>query len=269
MALAVAIAAARIEAQITRAEEARFAARQAALDGLDYAAWRIAAEDAGQIEKLSTYGFSINGYEVAFKPSLESEKLDINLASETTIASFFSALGLENDEANQLAARIADWRDEDDLARPNGAEGRDYTSARNGEKIGDRLFYSIDELKLVLGAPHDVVECALPALTIFGDGSPPSSSFMQTLYGRDLERTATASSARLGTALRSAAAGRRYAITASSKSEKDNGQAYELTGVFRITGGRERPYEWIAQFESQDTMPETIAECSQHLATKN
>jgi hypothetical protein len=61
MALVVAIAAARIEAQITRAEEAKFVARQAALDGLDCAAWRIAAEDAGQLDKLSAYAFSING----------------------------------------------------------------------------------------------------------------------------------------------------------------------------------------------------------------
>lgn len=250
MALAIAIAAARIEAQITAAEWERFAARQAAIDGLDYAAWRIAAVDRGERDALASYVFEINGYEVRFAPAAESEKLDINLAGEATLSSFFRVLGMEPEEADKFAARIADWRDEDDLSRPNGAEASDYINARNGERIGDRPFYSADELALVLDAPADIVECALPALTIFGDGAPPSGALMQRLYGADIDRQEQPTRARLGTASRSAAAGRRYAITAAAeKAGDETAKPYELTGVFRITGGTERPYEWIAQFD--------------------
>lgn len=252
MALAIAIAAARIEAQITAAEWKRFAARQAAQDGLDYAAWRIAAVDRGETDALASYVFEINGYEVRFARSPESEKLDINLAGETRLSSFFRVLGMEPEEADKFAARIADWRDEDDLSRPNGAEARDYANARNGEKISDRPFYSADELALVLDAPQDIVSCALPALTIFGDGAPPSASLMQRLYGASTDQQEAPTRARLGTASRSAAAGRRYAITAAArKADGETSKLHELTGVFRITGGRERPYEWIAQFEGE------------------
>lgn len=253
MALAIAIASARIEAQITAAHWEAFAARQAAMDGLEYAAYRIAVEDSGDMAGLSGLAFSINNYDVSFTPAADSEKLDINLAGEPTLASFFLVLGVGPQEAESIAARIADWRDEDDLSRPNGAEARDYKTARNGEHIGNRLFYSVDELKLVLNAPPDIIECALPALTIFGDGTPPSTRLLQTLYGADIERGEAISAARLGTASRSATVGRRYAITATAKKhETRNERALSLTGIFRITGGRDAPFEWIAQFEQTE-----------------
>ncbi len=250
VALAVALASARIEARISAARESAFLARQAAADGLEYAAQVIAGERGGQIEAISTLEFSINGYEVSFSPAEESEKLDINLASEQVLAGFFRFLGEEEENATKLAARVADWRDTDDLARPNGAERRDYAAARNGERIGNRLFYSADELLLVLGMPPMLAKCAMPTLTVFGDGGAPSSALLMKLYNRDMQRSDAGSSVQLGTASRSAAAGRRYAITASAKNIDNPGKrGAALTGIFRITGAQTKPYEWIAQFE--------------------
>lgn len=249
MSLATAIATARIEAQITASSWARFSEKQAAMDGLDYAAWRIAAEEAGSLDRLNTFAFSMNGYDVRFTRSIEIEKLDINLASERTLAGFFTALGREQDEATAIAARIADWRDPDDLFRPNGAEARDYARARNGEQIGNRPFYSLDELALVLGMPEMLIECAAPALTLFGNGGAPSTALLSELYGANMEADADASGARLGTASRSAAPGQRYAITAEAvRAENQSARPFRLTGVFRITGRRDRPYAWIVQF---------------------
>jgi hypothetical protein len=262
MALAAAIGAARIETKLTAMEWRSFAAREAAKNGLDYAAHRIAVREGGRLDQLRRFKLSMNGYDVTFSPSLESEKLDINLASEQTLASFFRFLGQPLQDADALAARIADWRDEDDLARPNGAEGRDYVNARNGERIGDRLFYSADELRLVLGFSEDLLTCALPALTIFGDSTPPSRGLMQFLYSGDMERPHNAERVRLENDARNAAAGRRYAITATAR--KTNGaseRAFVLTGVFRITGRREQPYEWIAQFtESDENAPKVVCD---------
>jgi general secretion pathway protein K len=253
VALAVALASARIEARISASRENAFLARQAAADGLEFAAQAIAVERAGQIEAISTLEFSINGYDVSFSQAQESEKLDINLANEQTLADFFHFLGEEEENATKLAARVADWRDADDLARPNGAERREYAAARNGERIGNRLFYSADELSLVLGMSPTLAKCAMPALTVFGDGGAPSSTFLTRIYARDMQRSDAASGVQLGTASRSAAAGRRYAITASAKNtyHPDRRDA-ALTGIFRITGAQTKPYEWIVQFDASE-----------------
>ncbi len=253
VALAVALGSARIEARIATAREYSFLAHQAALDGLEFAAQSIAAERSGQLNDISSLNFSINGYEVSFSPALESEKLDINLASEQTLANFFAFLGEEPEDATKLAARVTDWRDADDLTRPNGAERRDYASAKNGERIANRPFYSTDEMQLVLGMPKLLLKCALPAITVFGDGGTPSSSLLTRIYARDIPRDGAAAGVQLGTSSRSATAGRRYAITATSKNldnAKRPGSA--LTGVFRITGAQSRPYEWIVQFEPSE-----------------
>lgn len=253
VALAVALASARIEARIAAARENTFLARQAAADGLEFAAQAIASKRAGRIEGVSTLEFSINGYDVSFSPAQESEKLDLNLASEQVLADFFRFLGEEEENATKLAAHVADWRDTDDLARPNGAERRDYAAARNGERIGNRLFYSADELSLVLGISPKLAKCAMPVLTVFGDGRAPSAALLTKLYNRDTQRNDAASGVQLGTASRSAAAGRRYAITASAKSRTNPGhRGVALTGVFRITGAQTRAYEWIARFDASE-----------------
>jgi len=250
VALAVALASARIEARIAAGRENAFLAHQAAADGLEFAAQTIAAERAGRIDDISSLDFSINGYDVSFSPAQESEKLDINLASEQALAGFFQFLGEKPENATELAARVADWRDADDLARPNGAERRDYATARNGERIGNRPFHSADEITLVLGMQETLAKCALPALTVFGDGGAPSSALLTRLYSRDMQRSEAGAGVQLGTASRSAAAGRRYAVTATAKNAEDPGRrGAAITGVFRITGAQTKPYEWIVQFD--------------------
>lgn len=260
-ALAVALAFARIEARIAASRMEAFESHRAAADGLEFAARAIAEERAGRMDDLNALEFSINGYEMTFAPARESERLDLNLTGEETLARFFRFLGEERQDAVKLAARVADWRDEDHLVRPNGAEARDYLTARNGENIGNRPFYSVDELLLVLDMPEDLAQCAMPALTIFGDGSAPSSALLTELYGRDMARTERAQSVQLGTASRSAAAGRRYAVSATAtKAEDSTHRSITLTGVFRITGAPTQPFEWIAQFEA-GMEPTTISRC--------
>ncbi len=249
-ALAIALMSARIEAQITAAREETFIANVSAKSGLDFAAQWISMENSGSLDGLTTLEFSINGYGVRFAPAIESEKLDINLAGEQTLKQFFEFLGVKPDEAAKLAARTADWRDVDDLSRANGAERHDYATARNGERIGNRPFYSADELRLVLGMPEEIARCAMPALTIFGDGGAPSDALLSKVYGRNMDRSDALQRVQLGTSSRSAAAGRRYAITATAEKESARHKSpTAITGVFRITGARHEPYEWIAQFE--------------------
>ncbi len=61
----------------------------------------------------------------------ESAKIDVNAASETLLKSLLQNLGGQDAEsAQRLVEAIADWKDADDLRRPNGAEGADYLRGR-------------------------------------------------------------------------------------------------------------------------------------------
>ncbi len=250
VALAIAIASARIEARIERARLEGVQRDLALGNALDYAAMRIASENRPVDDSVRSISFASNGYNVSIETAREAGKLDINLASEAMLEAFFAFQGLDQQEAARLAARVADWRDADDLPRPNGAERLDYARARNGERIGNRPFYAIEELSLVLDMPEEIVRCAAPAMTIFGDGDLPDPDLLQEVYGRDFGARVTTSTTTLGTASRAAAAGRRYAITAIAiKTNGASTRPVERTGVFRVTGAGATPYEWIAQFD--------------------
>jgi general secretion pathway protein K len=82
----------------------------------------------------------------------ESAKIDLNAASEALLKSLLQNLGGQDAEsAQRLVEAIADWRDADDLRRPNGAEGADYLAA--GRKTGpaNAPFETTGDLQRVLG----------------------------------------------------------------------------------------------------------------------
>ena len=166
--LAGTLAITRTELRGVHARGEALKAHTAAQSGFDIGAQLLASgevQNLNELQRLDT--ITINEYEISFAPTEESRKLDINLASEETFKTLFTFLGQEPDEAEKLAARIADWRDVDDLPRPNGAEKSDYTTARNNEEIKNRPFYSVEEMALVLGMPTELLNCAAPAFTVF------------------------------------------------------------------------------------------------------
>lgn len=96
----------------------------------------------------------------------EDGKLDLNSASEPTLAAVFEAWGLARDQAARLADRVADWRDGDDLTHLLGAEAPDYAAAGRSGGPANRPFGDPDDLALVLGAPQWLVDCLRPELTV-------------------------------------------------------------------------------------------------------
>jgi len=259
MLLVGALASVRVEARSARARADSLQAHAAAKSGLDLAAWRLATGEVLTVAELADAApIEINGYRVSVTPSQESHRMDINLATEPTLAGFFTFLGEEPDEAQHLAARIADWRDHDNLPRPNGAERRDYINARNSETIGNRYFHSVDELKLVLEFPPALFECAKHALTIMGDDGVGDSTFLEGIYGASPFEVTEQQQVRLGTSGRTARAGSRQSITVTAIGP--NGRVRSITGLFRVTGKRAQPFEYIAVYAALDRPPETLSE---------
>ena len=258
--LAGALTLSRGEARNAHARAETLKARAAAQSGLDLAAYRIAVGSAASIDALAqSANPSINGYSLRFEPGQETRKLDINLATEQTFEALFAFAGVDFETAQKLAARIADWRDTDDLVRLNGAERSDYAAARNGETIGNRPFYAVNELKKVLGFPPALHDCLAPALTVFGTAPLPDPVLMNRLYGASPFDRQTASGVRLSTSNRAARAGSRFSVTVTAAAQR---RQHRLSGLFRITGGAETPYKTIAVYEGNFNEAENAASAS-------
>ena len=247
--LAGALGAARIEAKIAAAKKEMFEADLAVHAALDLAAWRIAAGETAQTGPI-VEDFALNGFTVTVDYSIEGEKLDVNRADETVLAAFFRGVRLEANAADRLAAEIADWRDEDDLARPNGAEKSDYANAR-GKAIGDRPFNGYGELRNVLHMTPELYDCVSPALTLFGSGAPPTARVMALIGKPPLSGEDPRLTARLGTSVRGSTAGGVHAIEATAVREGSRLAPRKLVRVFRVVGAAETPFEQIAEFRPQ------------------
>jgi hypothetical protein len=256
--MAGALAGARIEAKITAARAEKFKARQALESALNLAAWKVAVGEYDEGGGAIVDDLTLNGYSVKVEFSLEQEKIDLNLASEEIWRDFLRAAGAAPEQAETLAAQIADWRDADDDARPNGAEAEDYLQAE-GKKIGNRPFAGVGELKLVLDMSAELYTCIAPAISIFASGAPPSTRAM-ALFGAEASAAAPPQRTRLGTSARGATPGRRIVIEATAAKKEGMLAPQRLAAVFRIIGDPVAPYARILEFESE---AETPAECVQ------
>jgi general secretion pathway protein K len=93
-------------------------------------------------------------YEVRFID--ESGKFNLNRADDTILRTIFTNLGIDQQQVGILTDSILDWRDEDDLHRPNGAENDYYQglsppyTARNGP------FDSVEDLLWVRGVTPEL-----------------------------------------------------------------------------------------------------------------
>ena len=87
----------------------------------------------------------------------ESAKIDINAAPDTLLKGLFEHVGGADPEtAARIVDAILDWRDPDDLKRPNGAEEADYRAASLKQKPANAPFETASELARVM--------CVTPAL---------------------------------------------------------------------------------------------------------
>lgn len=114
----------------------------------------------------------------------ETGRIDLNVAPPELLSSLLVSVGVEQDEAATLADRIADWRDEDDDARPNGAEQADYDAAGLDIKVGNYSFLTPDEVQRVPGLTTAIYARISPAVTVYSrrpginPGSAPRSALL-------------------------------------------------------------------------------------------
>jgi len=98
----------------------------------------------------------------------ESGKIDLNSASDPLIKGLLQTAGaLDDDTAGRLVDVIDDWKDVDDLRRPNGAEAPDYQAAGLSYKPANAPFEAVAELQRVLGMTSAIYGRIADSLTVY------------------------------------------------------------------------------------------------------
>jgi general secretion pathway protein K len=109
-----------------------------------------------------------NGSRIAVRALDESGKIDLNTAPDGLIKSLLqTAAELDADTAGRLVDVIGDWKDIDDLRRPNGAEAPDYQAAGLNYKPANAPFEAVAELQRVLGMTPAVYGRIADSLTVY------------------------------------------------------------------------------------------------------
>jgi general secretion pathway protein K len=75
--------------------------------------------------------------------------------------------GLDPDASERVLEAILDWRDADDLKRPNGAEADDYRAAGLKYVPTNSRFESVGELQRVLGVTPELMARIGGSLTVY------------------------------------------------------------------------------------------------------
>ena len=115
----------------------------------------------------SVHVWEDEGARIAVSALDESGKIDINAASDPLLKGLLqTAGGLDSDTASKLVDIIGDWKDADDLRRPNGAEASDYQAAGLPYKPANAAFEAVAELQRVLGMTPALYSKIADSLTV-------------------------------------------------------------------------------------------------------
>ena len=140
----------------------------------DGAIWRVAFElmrPRGPLETWQTDGaahyWQEGGATIAANAIDESGKIDLNTASDALLRNLFQSVGADADTATRLVDAIGDWKDADDLKRPQGAEAADYKAAGLSYTPANAPFETVAELQRVLGMTPALYAAVADSLTVF------------------------------------------------------------------------------------------------------
>ncbi len=151
-------------------------ARYAAEAGINLAAYALRRNEPDKrwVPDGRPYTFSFNGAELTVKVNDESGKIDINAATPEQLQQLFKSVGgLDEQKAQEFAARVQDWRDPDDLVTVNGAEEADYKQSGLAYGPANEPFITVGEMQQVMGMDYALFKKLEPAITVFsGRGTP-------------------------------------------------------------------------------------------------
>lgn len=225
---------ARSEITETRLHVEAAQARAAADAGVSAAAARL----LGQEQPPRRFSFRLDGAEVAVAIEDEAGKVDLNEAPPELIDAALRAAGVRGADAARLADAIADWRDDDDERRLQGAEAGDYRRlGRTGPRNGPMP--NLEELRAVAGFPAEL----LPALRRF-------ATVRSQLPGFD-PREAAEELVRLVPSERAYMRSHRIAYRIVAEAQLASGARFRRDAVLWLTPGEAEPFALLAWGEAR------------------
>jgi len=114
---------------------------------------RALSNGDGQWVKATFRG---NEYEVRVLDEAGRISLNSTRTSAEVLRLIFDHLDIDENEAEVVADSIIDWRDEDDLHQPNGAEDEYYEGLDRPYHAKNANFDTVEELLLVRGVTRDM-----------------------------------------------------------------------------------------------------------------
>lgn len=160
----------RREASVTLGLKNNANAEALAESGLNYALFMLQQPDPNNrwLADGSIYQIPrLDGSEMRIKIISESGKIDINTASENLLTALFDSITKDSFQTQKLLNTLLDWRDEDDQARMNGAENKEYADAGLYYGPANKPFDSLEDLQLVLGFDETLFKKIQPLVTIY------------------------------------------------------------------------------------------------------
>lgn len=155
-------------------------ARYAAEAGISLAAYALSRRDPVKkwIPDGRAYKYHFNGAEVTIRVNAESGKISLNRASVKQLQRLFRIVGgLDQPKAQQMAARVKDWRDRDRNITVNGAEKSAYEQAGLSYGPANGPFLTVGSLQRVLGMTWELYKKVEPAITVFSNAGRPNPMY--------------------------------------------------------------------------------------------
>jgi general secretion pathway protein K len=235
-----------------RAEIGRANAEAAADAGLALALHELPNPIGGSLPldgRVQHYKF--DGADLAVSIEDEQGKIPLNALEDEDVKHLLSALGVSGDQLDIATDSFLDWLDDDDDARPNGAEADYYAPLgirpRNGQ------LHSVDEVALIRGFDRALVEKLSEVATVhFGKGSfrPEHATpiAIQIMVGDtesaadmiDRQRVLDGQEVALTTETAESLRGRPFTIRVVAT--RPDGSRADVRQVAMLTGRRDQPY---------------------------
>jgi general secretion pathway protein K len=158
---------------------------------LELTAYHQLAAPAQSRPTHGQFSFQLRQAHVAVEFRSEAARIDLNAAPKPLLAGLLHSLGARRDEADIYADRIIGWRTSS--RKEHELEAEAYRAARSGYEPRGGKFPHVNELSLVRDLPPNLVERALPFLTVY-NGRPQvnileaSPEVIAALPGMTVER---------------------------------------------------------------------------------
>ena len=154
-------------------------ARYAAEAGLERAVFEVQNRDPLKrwVGDGRPYEFDFDTAHVRVELLDESGKIDINTAEDQQLQALFVSVGVDPDHAMQLVDALQDFRDPDDIPRPQGAEADAYKLQGLSYGPRNQPFTSVAEVQQVLGMNYELYRKIEPAITIYASAPKPNPAY--------------------------------------------------------------------------------------------